>query len=108
MKTLQPPSALSFRLVLAKITAHRLKHQNVSQRRANCKIRRQVEQFAEPGIPGNEPPLLVEYAQTLANIFESTLQQCGPALQSALFAAQARSCHSQCFSARLTRKAASL
>src|SRR5271167_1894353 len=62
-------------VVTTEVATGRLKHQDVAKRRTDREGRRQFEQFAEPRVPGDQPPPPVKDTQTLADVLERALEQ---------------------------------
>src|SRR5271165_4048836 len=75
IKSLETFGDLGRRIVATEIPADRLKHQNVAKLRACREVRRQFEQFAETGVPCDQPPPAIKDAETLADVFERALKQ---------------------------------
>src|SRR5216684_5290198 len=90
IKQVETPGNLPFRFALTKISANRLEHQDVMKRRIGAQVGWQIEQFAKPRIPCDQPSPTVEHAQALPDIFERALKQRVPALQPQLGAHQTR------------------
>ena len=75
-------------VIPAEISAGRLVRQDVVKRCAGGEVGRQIQQFAEPEVPSDQPSLAVEHAQAFPDIFERALKQQVPALQPQFVALQ--------------------
>src|SRR5579863_5148527 len=67
-------ASIGHRIHRTEIPAQRLLQQNVRQRGAG-QIDWQRQYFDEPAVPGDQPPIAIEDAETLSHVFERALQQ---------------------------------
>ncbi len=74
IETLGALPSLGHRIHRAEIPPLRLLQQNVVQRGAG-QIDRHFQVFGEPAVPGDQPPVAIEDAETLSHVFERALQQ---------------------------------
>ena len=75
IERLETSGGLGRGVVATEVATHRLEHQDVAKGRTDREVRRQFEQFAETGVPCDQPPPAVKDAQTLADIFKRALEQ---------------------------------